>query len=175
MINQNSIQLNIGDEIGFVSLASNIDSADKVIFFPVAEITTRDGERAYFYQYPDGEISRSAIRQSQLSSHVIRVNRKVEIKPEKPEMICLTERKKEFFEATQRADNSDLEVYVDFEPESYVVVNKDNGKEYRIKLKTAGGQSFADCECEDFTFRRRICKHISAVLTETLFGILARK
>lgn len=174
-MNYPDIQLNIGDEIGFVYLASDADSNDKVLFFPVVEITVRDGERAYRYQYPDGDVSRSAIRQSQLSSHVIRLNRRVEIKPEKSEMICLSDRKNEFVEALNRAKDADLEVFADWELDSFHVKNHDNGKEYDVNLDSSGGRVFAECDCPDFVFRKRVCKHIGAVLTDTVFGMLARR
>lgn len=91
------------------------------------------------------------------------------------EMICLSDRKREFAEAIQRAEKSNLEVYADFEPDTFVVVNRSNGHEYRVMLKTKDGQVFARCECADFIHRERICKHISEVLTDMIFGHLARK
>lgn len=176
MATQN-IQLKIGDEIGFVSHAGDVDSTDQIIFFPVVKIIIRGGENAYFYQYPDGEMNRSAIRQSALSSHVVRVNQKTVIQPlqtaaPKPaEMICLSSRKKEFVEAMSRADNSDLEVFADWERDSFVVVNHGNGKEYRVELDSNDGRAFAQCDCPDFVYRSRICKHISSVLADTVFGV----
>lgn len=162
MTTQN-LQLNIGDKIGFVILASGIDEQDKTVFFPVAQITERDGERAYLVQFPDGEISRAAIRQSDLA------NRAVQIEPRvSPKMICLSERKAEFVEALERGKNSKFEVYADWDRDAFVVVNRDNKKEYRVKLETHAGQLFAECECPDFTYRRRICKHQSEVLTNAL-------
>lgn len=172
--NQNII-LNVGDEIGFVQTASSIDSNDTVVFFPVVEITERDGERAYLYAYPDGEVCRAAIRQSQLSSHVIKVRRVVQITPAaQTEMICLSERRREFIDAMTRAENSDLEVFNDWEKDCFVVVNHDNNKEYKVNFRTETGRLFSDCECADFVYRKRVCKHISAVLTYTLFGLMAK-
>ena len=94
---------------------------------------------------------------------------------ETKQMMCLSDRKPEFVEALKRGEQSDLEVYADFEPDSFVVVNNDNGKEYRVNLKSEGGQVFASCECADHIFRKRVCKHIGAVLTDTVFGLLAKK
>lgn len=173
-MNNQNIQLNIGDEIGFVQLNNNADSADTVVFFPVAKVTMRDGERAYHYAYPDGEISRSAIRQSQLSSHVIRVNRAVTFET-KPEMLLINkDRINEHAEALLRSSKSKLEVFNDFEFDTYVVVNHDNSKEYRVKLATEDGQVFSRCECPDFVYRHRVCKHISVTLHEIALGMLAR-
>lgn len=163
MKNQN-IELNIGDKIGFVILADGIDDSDKTVFFPVVEVTTRDGERAYKYQFPDGEISRSAIRQSDLASHAVQIEAQASRKS-----LCLSERKKEFVEALERGKNSNLEVFADWDKDAFVVVNLDNKAEYRVKLESHKGQLFAECECPDFTYRKRICKHVSEVLTDTLF------
>jgi len=169
-MNTLSIQLNIGDEIGFVILAKDADSNDRTIFFPVAEVCDADGERAYRYQYPDGELSHGVIRQSELVGHSVKIN--VEAEPES-EMICLSDRKEEFVQALNRAKNSDLIVYADFEPDTFVVVNRGKS-EYRVKLQTVSGQLCSECGCPDFKFRKRICKHISEVLTETVFGTLAK-
>jgi len=173
MKNQN-LQLNIGDEIGFVTLGQSADDADKVIFFPVAEITKRDGETAYRYMYPDGEISASAIRQSQLSNHVVKVRRTTieTIEPQvSDKMICISERRTEFVEALNRGKNSDLEVYADWDKDAFVVVNNDKAAEYRVKLETRNNKIFGECECKDFEFRKRTCKHISAVLVDAFFTV----
>lgn len=171
MTNSN-IQLNIGDEIGFVILAQDIDSSDKTVFFPVAEICDAQGERAYRYQYPDGELSRGIIRESELIGRLIKIN----VQPQQPEttMICLSDRKDEFLSALSRAKNSSLTVYNDFEFDNFVVVNRENNSEYRVKLETKDNKVHAECGCPDFKFRKRICKHISSVLTDTVFGILAK-
>lgn len=163
MSNQN-IQLNIGDKIGFVILASDIDSSDQTVFFPVAQITERDGERAYLVQFPDGEISRAAIRQSDLASRPVQIEPRVS-----PKMICLTERRAEFTEALQRGKDCSFDVYADWDKDAFVVVNRDNFNEYRVRLETHKTRLFAECECKDFTFRKRICKHIGEVLTNALF------
>lgn len=159
-------KLNIGDKIGFVIQAKDIDDNDKVIFFPVCEITTRDGEHAYKYEFPDGTVSSSAIRQSDLASHVVQIEAQVNRK-----MICLSTRKTEFVEAFERGRNSNLEVYADWDKDAFVVVNSDNKAEYRVKLESHKGQLFAECECPDFTYRKRICKHISTVLVNALFQV----
>ncbi len=143
-------------------------------FFPVAQITTRDGETAYRYIYPDGEMSASAIRQSDLSSHVIKIHKTTveTIQPQvSDKMICISERRSEFVEALNRGKNSDLEVFADWEKDAFVVVNRDKAAEYRVNLETRDGQSFVGCECKDFEFRKRICKHISSVLVDALFTV----
>lgn len=165
MKNQN-IQLNIGDKIGFVIQANGIDENDQVIFFPVTEITTRDGERAYRYQFPDGSTSMAAIRQSDLANHAVQIEAQVS-----PKMICLSERKAEFTEALQRGKDNKFEVFADWDKDAFVVVNQDNQAEYRVKLDTHKNQLFASCECPDFTYRKRICKHVGEVLTNALFTV----
>lgn len=163
MTTQN-LQLNIGDKIGFVILAGGIDEQDTTVFFPVAQITERDGERAYLVQFPDGEISRAAIRQSDLASRPVQIEPRVS-----PKMICLSERKAEFREALERGKNNNFEVYADWDRDAFVVVNRDNFAEYRVKLETNQTRLYAECECKDFVFRKRLCKHIGEVLTNALF------
>lgn len=172
MANQN-IQLEIGDEIGFVQLKNDIDSVDEVIFFPVVEITSRDGERAYRYLYPDGQVSSAAIPQSRLSAYVIRINRNVVIGKEKAAnlQICLSERKAEFKEALKRGLDTDFVVYAGWDKDTFFVRNEEKNTEYRVEFETVEGRVFAECECKDFIFRKRVCKHIAAVLQETIFGI----
>ncbi|MGC2239096.1 MAG: SWIM zinc finger family protein [Pyrinomonadaceae bacterium] len=82
----------------------------------------------------------------------------------KAEMLCVSARRIEFVPALERAAKSNLTVYADFEPDTFVVVNKDNGNEYRVNMKTIDGQLFSDCECEDYCYRRRVCKHIVEVI-----------
>lgn len=173
-----NLQLNIGDELGFVQLKNNIDSVDEVIFFPIVEITLKDGETAYRYMYPDGNISASYVRQSELKHRIIRINSDIEITIEsenEPDMLCITDRKAEFIEALNRAEKSDLEVFADWEKDSFVVKNYTNDNEYRVNLDSANGKLFAECECKDYEFRKRICKHISAVLTDAMFGLSVNK
>jgi hypothetical protein len=158
--------LNIGDKIGFVILAQDIDDRDKTVFFPVVEITARDGERAYRYQFPDGTVSRSAIRQSALTAYALQIEPQVATK-----MLNLTERRGEFVDALNRSKSSNLEVYDDFDKDAFAVVNKDNGTEYRVKLKLHKGQLFGECECQDFTYRKRVCKHLSEVLIFAVFTV----
>jgi hypothetical protein len=159
-------ELNIGDKIGFVIQANGIDENDRVIFFPVVEVTTRDGERAYRYQFPDGSTSMAAIRQSDLASHAVQIEPQVS-----PKMICLSERKAEFTEALNRGKDNRFEVFADWDRDAFVVVNLDNKAEYRVKLETHREQLFASCDCPDFTFRKRICKHASEVLTNALLMV----
>jgi hypothetical protein len=85
------------------------------------------------------------------------------------EMLCLTDRKREFKQASERAEQSELYVFCDA-PDRYGVVNGDSKVNYGVNLKTAGGRIFADCECADFVYRKRLCKHIAAVIDEILFG-----
>ena len=92
----------------------------------------------------------------------------------KSEMICLSNRKKEFIAALNRAEKWNLEVFADFDPDSFVVVNHDNGQEYQVKLESKDGHVFAGCRCDDFKYQRRICKHLSAVLADAFFGVLAK-
>jgi len=169
-MNKNQLQLNIGDEIGFVILAQSADATDRTVYFPVVEITTRDGQRAYRYQYPDGNISASAIRQSELKYHSLRIN----AVQSKPEMLSLVNRKQEFLDAMKRAETSSLEVFNDWERDSFHVKNHRVNTEYRVDLKSENGELFATCECADYVYRHRVCKHIGAVLTETIFGMTVK-
>ncbi len=89
-------------------------------------------------------------------------------------MICIAERRAEFSDALVRGKNSDLEVYSDWDKDAFVVVNNDNNAEYRVHLEARSGQLFGDCECKDFQFRRRLCKHISAVLVDCVFNQSAK-
>lgn len=86
-----------------------------------------------------------------------------------PEMVCLTDRKKEFKLASERAEQSELFVFCDA-PDRYDVVNGETKVNYGVNLKTNEGRIYADCECGDFVFRKRLCKHIAAVIDEILFG-----
>lgn len=91
----------------------------------------------------------------------------------KPGMISLTARKREFVAALSRGAKSRLEVFADFERDTFVVVNHASGKEYRVVLKTENSEVFASCECGDFIYRERVCKHIGDVLADTFFGVPA--
>jgi len=160
--------LKIGDEIGFVINAQGIDTQDATIFLPVVEVTRIGDETAYRCQFPDGQI-RGAIPQSALVGHEIK------IKPVSTDgMICLLERVNEFAEAMKRGTNWNLQVYQAWEKDSYYVRNLDNDKEYLVNLKTIDGRTFCDCECPDFIFRNRICKHVAEVLTYSLFRTTGR-
>lgn len=167
-----NIQLQIGDEIGFVQLSNDIDMPDRVIFFAVVEITTRNGERAYRYVYPDGQISASAIRQSELKNHVVRQRKAVPTPAPVPNLqICLNDRKDEFKKALKRGLDDEFDVYAGWDRDTFFVVNLTNASEYRVEFETVEGRLFAECECKDFVFRKHVCKHIAEVLQETLFGI----
>ncbi len=157
-------ELNIGDKIGFTFLAKDIDDADKTVFFTVCEVTERDGERAYKYEFPDGSISSSAIRQSDLVGHAVQIEPRVSRRA-----ICLSDRRDEFRTALERGKDNRFDVFADWDRDAFVVVNLDNKNEYRVTLETNGGKLFAECSCNDFTYRKRICKHVSEVLTNALF------
>ena len=85
------------------------------------------------------------------------------------EMLCLTDRKGEFKQASERAEKSELYVFFDA-PDRYGVVNGESKENYGVNLKTSQGRIYAGCECADFVFRKRLCKHIAAVIDEILFG-----
>ena len=85
------------------------------------------------------------------------------------EMLCLTDRKQEFKQASERADQSELYVFYNA-PDYYGVVNGRSRVNYSVNFKTIEGRIFADCDCGDFVFRKRLCKHIAAVIDELLFG-----
>jgi len=86
-------------------------------------------------------------------------------------LICLNDREREFTGAIARADKNNLEVFHDFEPDAFVVVNHDSRTEYRVILKTIKGKVFASCECSDFSKRNRVCKHQAEVLRDAFSGI----
>lgn len=167
-INNQNISLKIGDEIGFVILGSGVDSQDETIFFEVCEVSEIDGETAYRYQFPNGEVSRSFVRQSSLKAHAVKIKPRAEIEPE---MLCLSDRQDEFYQAVTRAQKGDLEVFAAWDDDSFVVKNYENGKEYQVRFQTANGKVFGECECADHVFRKRICKHLSKVLVEKMFRL----
>jgi hypothetical protein len=170
MTNPN-IQLEIGDEIGFVILANDVDENDKIIYCRITEITERDGERAFLYQYPDGEISCAPLHSSRVK--YFRLTRAAVVKTEHaPNLaICLSQRKDEFKKALRRANENEFDVYAGWDRDTFFVVNKDKNSEYRVEFETIDSKCFVECECKDFIFRKRICKHIAAALQETMFGI----
>lgn len=85
------------------------------------------------------------------------------------EMVCLTDRKQEFKQASERAEQSELYVFCDA-PDRYGVVNGASKASYGVNLKTRKGRIYAECDCADFVYRKRLCKHIAAVIDEILFG-----
>lgn len=88
-------------------------------------------------------------------------------------MICLSDRKAEFKSAMKRGLENDLEVYPDFEPDTFVVVNRTNKSEYRVRFETrADGKTYSECGCKDFEFKKRICKHQSEVIADVFFGVV---
>lgn len=164
MKNQN-LFLKVGDKIGFTFMASEVDADDKTLFFPVCQITTRDNERAYLVEFPDGTVSKSAIRQSDLA------NRAVQIAPVgTPDMVCISDRKDEFVSALERGKKSNLEVFPYWERDTFVVKNHDNKKEYHVNFQNADSKIFAECTCPDYEFKKRLCKHIGAVLVTSIFS-----
>lgn len=83
--------------------------------------------------------------------------------------ICLNDRLPELISAIERAENSNLKVFADWEKDHYVVVNYDNPtkpREYRIVLQTRNMRVFASCICPDFKNRSRCCKHIAITAKE---------
>lgn len=91
----------------------------------------------------------------------------------KSRAICLSTRKAEFKSALKRGLENEFEVYPDFEPDTFVVVNRTKQTEYRVKLGTHDAKVFASCGCRDFEFRRHLCKHIAEVLQDNFFGVTA--
>lgn len=170
-MNNQPTKLEIGDEIGFVTLAQNVDNNDRVIFFPVVEVTTRDGERAYFYQYPDGQVSGVAIKESNLSNYTIKIHRAEVIAPaHTPNLsICLHDRQSEFTEAFKRGMTNEFEIQDGWDADTFFVTNRTNNSEYRIQFETIDGKTYAECECRDFIYRKRICKHLSFAFVEIYF------
>ena len=86
-------------------------------------------------------------------------------------MICVSERKAEFREALNRGKDNKFEVFADWDKDAFVVVNQGNQAEYRVHLESRENQFFASCECPDFFYKKRLCKHIGCVLTEMLFSV----
>lgn len=86
-------------------------------------------------------------------------------------MICLSERKFEFVEALGRGKDNSFEIYADWDKDAFVVVNSDKGSEYRVKFETRDKKLFGECECPDFQFRKRTCKHLGSVLVDALFSV----
>lgn len=89
-------------------------------------------------------------------------------------MIPLSERRAEFIKALERAASSKLEVFANFERDSFTVINSENNHEYEVRFLTRGGETFASCACADFTNRQRICKHISEVIWFAFGGLIER-
>ncbi len=175
MTNQN-IQLEVGDEIGFVVLAANVDADDKLFYCPVVSVTRIKGERAYYYQYPDGEVSRRAILQSELKYKSLRINSQAVVapQPDKSQMICINDRTNEHLEALGRGEKSKLQVFNNFDRNTYAVKNHDTRKEYNVIFHCEGTEVYSSCDCADFTYRHRVCKHISAVLHAALLDLVAK-
>lgn len=95
-----NIQLETGDEIGFVLLANDIDSNDKIIYCKIVEVTTRDGDRGFCYMFPDGEISSAAICEKDVKYY--RITRETPLKTENaPHSDCAERRR-------NRIDDGDL-------------------------------------------------------------------
>jgi len=176
MMNNQPIKLEIGDSIGFTTLAQNVDDNDRTFFCPVVEVTTRDGERAYFYQYPDGQVSRAAIKESNLSSHTVKIHRCEVIAPQATQTpnlaICLNDRKDEFRAALKRGSDNNFQVSDGWDRDVFFVTNHTNKSEYRVEFEAINGLIYAGCECPDAIYRKRICKHVAAVLEDKFFGVV---
>jgi hypothetical protein len=89
-------------------------------------------------------------------------------------MICITERRGEFVPALERGASSNLTVYAYFEPDTFVV-ESGGEKEYHVTLETRDEKLFGACECADFEFRKRVCKHLGEVLVFNCFRSFAGK
>ena len=83
--------------------------------------------------------------------------------------ICLSDRQDEFKEALGRGFEQDFEVYHGWDKDEFFVVNQTNKSEYKVILETVDGKLEAECECKDYVWRKRTCKHIGQVLLESLF------
>ncbi len=132
-------------------------------------INDRDGGVQIYAQ----KVSGDAMERAKV---IIAANTTVEsFEPVKTDrMLCVNERRDEFTDALTRGKNSRLEVYEDWDADAFVVVNMDNKAEYRVHLESRENQLFARCECPDFSYRRRICKHIGESLTHCLFSVAVK-
>ena len=73
---------------------------------------------------------------------------------------------KELSDAVKRGKDFDLEVFAGFEKDTFFVKNLTSETEYKVEFETADGKTKPTCECKDFYYRKRICKHIAAVLSD---------
>lgn len=142
--------------------------------FRVMVFTGYDGTQL-FINHPDGH----NIYAHRVSGDALERAREI-IALEMPEtvtadkMICLSDRKDEFKQAMKRGLDNDLSVEADYEQDCYLVINRTNYTDYRVRLETrADGKTYSFCECPDFKFRKRICKHQSEVLQDVFFGVTA--
>jgi len=71
--------LHTGDEIGITNLADGIDDSDATNWYKVAEVTERDGQRAYIIEWSDGSRAMSAIRHSQLQHYTYSVRTNIQV------------------------------------------------------------------------------------------------
>ena len=138
-------------------------------------ITNADGVSIYAHQVSGGrdgafERANEVIARETAQAATVKVETVIETVSAGSRKICLNERKDEFKQALKRGLDNDLVVYAGWDKDTFFVVNNSNGKEYKIELETVDGKTFGECECRDFEFRKRICKHQTAVLQEVFFG-----
>lgn len=128
-------------------------------------ITAKDADgiiRRVNWVVQDGEIRSAAVITT------------VSILREKAAMVCLNDRMNEVAAAMTRGLDSALEVFNDWERDTFHVKNKTKGTEYEVNLKTINGKAYGSCKCPDFQKRKRVCKHLAKVLSEIAFSSLAR-
>jgi SWIM zinc finger len=140
-------------------------------------ITNADGINIYAHQVSGGRdgaferanevIARETARaQTSIPETVIEVQAK-----HSPIAICLNDRKDEFKQALKSGLGNDLTVYAGWDRDTFFVTNLTNQTEYKVELETIDNRVFATCECKDFLFRKRFCKHLAEVLQEQFFGV----
>jgi len=142
--------------------------------FRVMVFTGYDGTQL-FINHPDGHniyAHRVSGDPMERAKQIIALEMPEVITAPADKMICLSDRNEEFKAAMKRGLENDLTVEPDFERDTFLVVNHTNQTDYRVKLETrADGKIWGSCECRDFSFRRRICKHQSETLQDIFFGV----
>lgn len=125
--------------------------------FRVMVFTGYDGTQL-FINHPDGH----NIYAHRVSGDALERAREV-IAAETPEafapadkMICLSDRKDEFKAAMRRGIDDDLRVEADTEADSFLVINRTNYSDYRVRLETReNGKTYSSCECKDYKLSHR--------------------
>jgi hypothetical protein len=95
--------------------------------------------------------------------------------------ICLTDRQDEFQAALGRGFDEDFEVYDGWDTGEFFVINQTKKNEfamassevtyeYKVEIITIDEKLYGECECRDFIWRKRLCKHLSQVLLGKMFG-----